>query len=92
VRPTLGREALRNILRGMNQEGIHSIFLFTEGMEENYNYEGQFADLFPEETADPHVSFRFFIGSTHTFQRHEDREALIGIVTAWMGETPFEPR
>ena len=89
VRPILSRAELDDLLRDMNDRNVKSMFLFTTGIKEYYNYEHQFRDCFPEQSAHPNVSYGFFRGSDHTFTRSESRQALVNTVTNWIKRSSF---
>ena len=86
----MSRDELDNLLGDMNDRDVKSLFLFTTGIEEYYNYEHQFRDCFPERSAHPNLSYGFFRGSDHTFTRGENRKLLICTVASWIRETGFD--
>lgn len=90
VRPAISYRELDGMLHAMHERGVQSLFLFTNGLEENYNYEHQFRDCYPTHVSSGLVSYAFFPNSEHTFQRPRDREALVAKLSAWFAETPFE--
>ncbi len=84
VRPVLTRDALRAALSEAIEHGRDLLFLFSGGLEENYNYDGQFADVFPEESKSPRVKHRFFPEAGHIFDDLEQQGALIREICDWM--------
>lgn len=91
VRPSLSYAQLDSILRTLGNRGVRSLFLHTGGLEEEYNYEHQFRDCYPDHVRSGLVSHGYFPASTHTFNRQRDREALLARVTRWIAETTFKP-
>jgi hypothetical protein len=90
VRPLVSRSEMESILGTMNQRRVHSLFLFTSGLEDNYNYEHQFRNSYPTHVQNGRISYGFFPQSNHTFVRPSDRLALVAKVTAWFADTSFE--
>jgi len=86
----MSRDELDSRLGDMNDRDVKSLFLFTTGIEEYYNYEHQFRDCFPERSAHPNLSYGFFRGSDHTFTRSESRHSLISTVINWIREPDFD--
>jgi pimeloyl-ACP methyl ester carboxylesterase len=91
VRPVQSLSELDATLRELTVRNVKSIFLFTSGIEMNYNYEHQFRDVLPAHATHPNVSYGFFAQADHTFNRLEDRRALIVRLTEWFEQTSFKP-
>jgi hypothetical protein len=90
VRPMLSHPELESMLHTMDQQQVQSLFLFTGGLEENYNYEHQFRDCYPTQVRSGRVAYGFIPHSNHSFTNPKDREALVSKVTAWFADTAFE--
>lgn len=89
VRPSLSYSELDSILRTLGNRRVRSLFLHTGGLEEEYNYEHQFRDCYPDHVRSGMVSHGYFPDSTHTFTHPQDRDALLARVTRWIAETTF---
>lgn len=90
VRPSLSRRELDSMLHSMKEQHVQALFLFTGGLEENYNYEHQFRDCYPKHARSGRVSYGFFPDAKHTFTRPADRRALVARVTDWIAGTLFK--
>jgi hypothetical protein len=90
VRPMLSHPELESMLDTMNQRQVQSLFLFTGGLEENYNYEHQFRDCYPSQVSSGRIAYGFFPRSNHTFKSTDDREALVTKISGWFAHTSFE--
>lgn len=89
VRPRYSRRGLGDKLDEIIEAELTALFVFTEGLEENYGYEDQFRDCYPVQCKHPSVGHAFIPGSDHTFTRRADRDALVELVSAWIKATRF---
>ncbi len=90
VRPLLSHSQLDSILNSMNEKDVQALFLFTGGLNENYNYKHQFRDCYPKHARNRNVSYDFFPDANHTFAHPNDRRALVASVTEWIEATSFK--
>lgn len=89
VRPRYSRRGLGAKLDEIIEAELTALFIFTEGLEENYGYEDQFRDCYPVQCKHSSVGHAFIPGSDHTFTRRADRDALVELVSAWIRTTRF---
>lgn len=89
VRPVLTRKSLEELLDGVVEGGPDALFVFTAGLEENYNYRDQFADVFPEHAESERVTWNYISEANHMFTSEESRRVLLDTVTDWMSERGF---
>lgn len=83
--PEPTREEMARGLDALVARGTELLVVFTGGVSETYNYESQFADLFPRVARARGVRARFFRESDHTFSAEHDKAALIELVSSWLG-------
>ncbi len=63
--------------------GVKPLFVFTMGMEDNYNHRSQFAHTFRRAAAHPSLALEFFPKADHMFSRERDRQQLFDAVLRW---------
>lgn len=65
---------------------VQLLFVFSGGMgsDQGYNYEGQFADVFPAVASHPHVDIVYYPEADHIFSVTAHRARLIERVHDWM--------
>jgi dienelactone hydrolase len=59
-------------------------FVFTRGLEANYNHESQFRDVFPDVAGHPCVSHTFFPMADHAFTSATERARLVQYASTWL--------
>ena len=74
-------------LATLAQRGARLLLLYSAGMHEYYNYEGQLWDAFPAPELRDAVTTRFFAGANHTFTELAFQDRLTEVVTAWVRST-----
>jgi Serine aminopeptidase, S33 len=84
VRRRVPREDLESSLDRLLNRGARLAFYFTDGLEENYNYRGQFRDNYRTAAASPLCTSVFLPGSDHLLSQTSDREAVVGGLVRWM--------
>ena len=90
VRPILSRAALEALLDRVVADGPDALFVFTAGLEENYNYRDQFADVFPDHVGSPKVAWDYLPEANHLFTAEAARRRLIDVIAAWLAERGFD--
>lgn len=70
--------------------GVRLHFIYSSGMKEYYNYEGQFVDSFRGVDFKGKVTSEFFAEADHTFTELKSQEALLAAVVRWV-ERAFPP-
>ena len=63
--------------------GVKLLFVFTTGVEDNYNHRSQFAHIFPRAAAHPNLALEFFREADHMFSRECDRQQLFDAILRW---------
>ena len=86
VRPLLHRDRFREMVSVLQEREAEMLFLYSNGLEENFNHASQFAQAVPDLAAHPRVDTGFFPSADHTFSRRDQQQALIGRVVEWMAE------
>lgn len=86
IRPVVGRSELRKGLVASTRRGVDHLFVFSGGLAENYNYDGQFADVLPEVARSPRVSHVFFQEAGHTFAAWDQQVLLCDAIGRWVEE------
>ncbi len=84
VRRRVSREDLESLLDRLFDRGARLAFYFTDGLEENYNYRGQFRDNYRRAAASPLCTSVFLPGSDHLLSKAADRESVVGGLVGWM--------
>lgn len=84
VRPPLRRSELRISITRLSERNVGQLFVFSGGLSENYNYTGQFRDVFSEEAQSEHVTDVFLEEAGHNFDTWRDQERLCGIIVDWV--------
>jgi len=83
-RSWLTRTGLREMLTTLLTRDVRMLFVFSNGLDENYNHAGQFAAALPRVAADSRVSERFFKNADHTFSDPTEQARLIDTCADWM--------
>lgn len=89
VRPAFSHEELDDVLVALRARGGRALFVFTAGLEDNYNYRHQFRDCYPEHVRSGDVAYEYFPQSNHTFASPSSRSALVDAVSGWLADTRF---
>jgi len=77
------RARFRETLATLTTRGVELLVVYTgEGMADQYNYDGQFFEAFPEFRDRP-VEVVFLAATDHLFSRQRSRAALAGAVERW---------
>ncbi len=92
VRPLLSRGELKARLSPLAVRGTRLLFVFSGGLEDNYNHRGQFRTAMPELSRAPELSVDFFPDANHTFEDAEQQRALVARVAAWCSEGFSQPQ
>jgi len=83
-RDTMSRPHLSEVVSTLLERDARLLFLFSSGLERNYNYKSQFRNALPELTRHPNLAYGYFPGADHTFSRVAEQTALIARVAEWM--------
>lgn len=86
IRTRLTRVELQQSLSPLIARGTRLLFLFSGGLEDNYNHEHQFRSALPELARAPGLSVGFFPEANHTFEDAAHQRALIARVATWCSE------
>ena len=84
VRPILSQNELGAIINGAINDRINLFFIYSDGLEDIYNYHNQFADVFPEQVKSPHIDWDYIAGSNHTFEKEAHRQRLLASIVGWL--------
>lgn len=84
VRDTVPRGELATSLERLLGRDVGLLFVFSAGLEENYNHAGQFAEVLPEVAAHPAATNHFFPDADHTFSDTAQQAALIRLIVDWL--------
>jgi pimeloyl-ACP methyl ester carboxylesterase len=77
------REGMAAQLRQLLDRRVRLHFLFTAGLERNYNHPDQFRSTFPEVARHPLLSTDYFPDADHSFAAHALRQRLIDSAVRW---------
>lgn len=83
------REERQDELEGLVRRGVQLFCLFTGGLEQRYNHEGQFHRAYRDVDFRGCLEHDYWPGSDHTFTRSEHREQLRSRILEWATETQF---
>lgn len=78
-RSTVQREIEQLLMRG-----AHLLHIYTGGVDEYYNYRGQFYDMFRSIRPRDALQVDYLPEVDHTFILESDRRRLIALITDWM--------
>lgn len=85
-RSDLTRDGLREMLSSLFARDLQALFVFSNGLEGNYNHRTQFAGALPHVAKDPRVAVEFFPRADHVFSDPDQQRALITQITDWIGD------
>lgn len=77
VREFPGRDEQVRQLQLLSSRGVYLRFVYTGGIADYYNHDGQFAAMFPELVGDERVTHHFFASMDHVAILQQDRRELI---------------
>jgi hypothetical protein len=60
------------------------LFVFTGGARDQFNYPGQFHDMFPRHAKSPCVRVEHFADADHTFSAEAAKLALLSRISGWL--------
>jgi hypothetical protein len=81
------REQMAEELDALLARGLRLYFVFTAGLERNYNHESQFRGVFPNAARHAGLSHAFLPDADHAFGTRASREQLISLVREWLVAT-----
>lgn len=84
VRERPPKERFVSDLRRLVARGVKLHFIYSSGMPEYYNYEGQLLDALRGVDLRGHVTSEMFRGANHTFTELSSQEALVSAIVRWM--------
>lgn len=84
IRDAVPRGELQRELTALLARGMRLLFVFSAGLEDNYNHASQFREALPELARHPNLASEFFPRADHTFSNAEQQAALIERVVEWM--------
>lgn len=87
IRLDTSKSTVQEAMRRLSARGCQQRFIYTGGVSDYYNYEGQFDDCFGADAQLPGVSHRWFPDSDHLFMLARHREALRQDVIQWLRES-----
>lgn len=88
-RSTPSREWMSEHLDALLDRSVRLWFVFTGGIEANYNHRSQFRTTFPKAARHPALSYDYFPDTDHAFSARESRTRLIGMTVQWVLKEPF---
>lgn len=99
VREFPSQEKARQIIKALLQRDVRLHFIYTSGVGQYYNYEGQFKAMFPKLCHDSRLTYRYFADMDHVAFLCEDRvrlvshiaEVAVGIAQARQENSGFQP-
>jgi hypothetical protein len=71
-------------LKKMIGRGVNLLFIYTIGLPDYYNYQGQFYDMFGSIDFQGNVQYQYFGEANHIFTLASDRNRLIQSICDWM--------
>jgi hypothetical protein len=80
-------EEMRMNLKGLLQREVRMLMVYA-GNNQRYNYQGQFAEAFPDLDFKGLLQESRYDQSDHNFSMISDRERLYAEVAEWMGNFP----
>lgn len=80
---------MREMLQRVVGREVALLCIFSGGIEKQYNYAGQFLDLFPEVNFADRLRLQYEPDADHTFTGAALQERLRGSVVGWVRETAF---
>jgi pimeloyl-ACP methyl ester carboxylesterase len=83
ARGAASRGRMREQLATLLARGVRLHFVFTAGLEHNYNHRSQFRSAFPAAARHPAVSFEFYPEEDHSFGTSGMRRRLVERAVAW---------
>ena len=84
VRPRVSHRTMEAALDTLLARNVALYFVFTAGLEGNYNHRSQFRHRFPRAAAHPALSVDFLPESDHTFSARSARTQVTGLVRDWI--------
>ncbi len=89
IREFPDRDTAAVMLRRLVDRGTKLLLIYTGGASAYYNYENQFADMFPTLSASAQSSVKWLPNADHAALLCEDRAAIVGMCTNWVREQNF---
>jgi hypothetical protein len=86
VRGHLSRDRMEAELDKLLARGVKLMFVFTGGVEDDYNHRLQFRLRFPRAAAHPSLCTEFIPWSDHTFSTRNAREYVTGYLQNWVAQ------
>jgi hypothetical protein len=86
VRGNITRERMESELDTLLSRGVQLMFVFTGGVEDDYNHRLQFRLRFPRAAAHPALQTEFIPWSDHTFSTRNAREFVSGYLQNWVAK------
>jgi len=83
-RGAASREHMKQQLDVLLARSVRLHFMFTAGLENNYNHRSQFRTTFPEAARHPSLSWDFYPVRDHAFSSRSARERLVGFTVDWL--------
>lgn len=80
------RDEMHNRLRGLVSRGCRMLFVFSGGLEEQYNHRDQFYHVFPDLRRAANLSLEYFGDADHTFSDPEIRRRMVDVALRWVVE------
>lgn len=84
LRFAMSRQHVSRVVATLFERDANLLFVYSAGLEGNYNHESQLREALPEHAAHPNLSVEFFSTADHTFSRVARQAELISVVTGWM--------
>ena len=78
------RQRMRGQLDMLLARGVKLFFIFTPGMNHNYNHRSQFQNTFPQVAAHPLVAYDYLANADHLFSTRAMRAQVVDIIVRWV--------
>lgn len=82
-RPFGTRPEVERALQSLVDRGTQMLYFYTGGVEQYYNYAGQFFDMFKNLDAYGRIEVEYYPHANHTYTLGEDRERMFARVVQW---------
>jgi pimeloyl-ACP methyl ester carboxylesterase len=84
LRDTMSRQYLSEIASTLLERDAKLLYLFSGGLEYNYNHRSQFREAVPDLAGHPNLTYDYFPQADHTFSCLAEQTALIARISQWM--------
>ncbi|MET1255842.1 hypothetical protein [Aliikangiella maris] len=68
----------------LKQRDVKCLYIFTGGINEYYNYEAQFTDVFGDYDFMKNVDIKYIESANHTFVVRRDKQVMLNVIGDWL--------